>query len=98
MYDGANDYFERLVRSKFLMNEASINKYLQDKHPRGPKVVWQRQQDMPQYEAKSNNTTTAINDAQVIVTVQGFPYLNSDGLKQKLDIVTLSWSHCSRTA
>ena len=43
---------------------------------------------MTQEDAQSNKTTTAINDAQVSVTLQGFPYLNKDGLEQKLDIVT----------
>ena len=43
---------------------------------------------MKQEDAKSSNTATAINDAQVIVTLQGFPYLNRDGLKLKMDIVT----------
>ena len=54
---------------------------------KGPKVVWQIQQDMKQEAAKSSKTATAINDAQVIVTLQGFPYVNRDGPRQKLDIV-----------
>ena len=43
---------------------------------------------MTQEDAKSNNTRTAINNAQVGVTLQGFPYLNMDGFKQNLDVAT----------
>jgi len=97
----------------FFMNEASINKYLLDNPQKDPRVVWQRHQYMKQEDANISKTATANNHDQVVVTLQGFPYLTRDGLKQKLDIVTpylvtllkdnlnidcaLEWMHTNQT-
>ena len=59
-------YLERLVLSKFLMNEERIKNDLQKNPQKDPKFVWQRHEHMTQKDARTNNTTMANKKADHI--------------------------------
>ena len=73
MYDGAH-LFEMLVMSKFVMHKGSISKRLQEhSKKKDPRWSGKDMQNMTQYAANINNTTTAIKAAELTVTCQRRP-------------------------